>query len=326
VSGLWSFDFWISVGVLAGIYAIFALGLQVQFGFTGLLNFGHVASMTISAYTMAILVIKLHTPLLLAAVTGVALATLFGIAIGLPALRLRHDFFGVATLVFAEIVRYIAINEDELTGGTQGTVNLLGPGKVATFNGSWLTFQGHIQDWLRGIFGDVADENVTMFVIIWLVVFVLILAVEYLVRSPWGRVLKAIREDEDAASALGKNVLSYKLQSLGLGALIGGIAGLFFAFHFSFFGPSDFDPLTTFYAFVIVILGGRGRNWGVPVGAVIFGVIFAGTRFLKFPPLGYLDASERASARLMLVGLILIALMAFRPQGIFGRRAEMMME
>jgi ABC-type branched-subunit amino acid transport system permease subunit len=139
-------------------------------------------------------------------------------------------------------------------------------------------------------------------------------------------VLRSIREDEDAAAALGKNVFAYKLQALAIGAVLGAIAGLFFAFQFSFFSPTDFEPLTTFFAYVIVILGGTARNWGVPVGAVVFGVIFAGTRFLDFPPLSYFDSADRAYLRLVIIGLLLIGLIAFRPQGLFGKREEMVLE
>jgi ABC-type branched-subunit amino acid transport system permease subunit len=139
-------------------------------------------------------------------------------------------------------------------------------------------------------------------------------------------VLRSIREDEDASSALGKNVFSYKLQSLAVGAALGAIAGLFYAFQFSVFSPADFDPLTTFFAYTIVILGGTAKNWGVPAGAIIFGVIFAGTRFFDFPPFSYFDSGERAYVRLIIIGLILIGLMAFRPQGIFGKREEMVLE
>jgi ABC-type branched-subunit amino acid transport system permease subunit len=165
-----------------------------------------------------------------------------------------------------------------------------------------------------------------MLILVWAVAIVLILLLQFVVHSPWGRVLRSIREDEDAASALGKNVFAYKLQALTLGAAVGAIAGLFFAFQFSFFSPPDFEPLTTFFAYVIVILGGTARMWGVPVGAVIFSVIFAGTRFFTFPPFSFLESAQRAYVRLMVIGLILIGLMAFRPQGILGKREELVLE
>jgi ABC-type branched-subunit amino acid transport system permease subunit len=145
-------------------------------------------------------------------------------------------------------------------------------------------------------------------------------------RTPWGRVLKAIREDEDAVASLGKNVFAYKLQALAVGAALGAVAGLFYAWQFSFFSPDDFAPLLTFFAWMIVILGGLGRAWTVPVGAIVFGVIFAGTRFFDFPPFSLLDSTERAYVRLIVIGLVIIGLMMFRPQGIFGSREEMVLE
>ena len=320
-----SADFWAFVGVIAGIYTIFGLGLQIQFGFTGLLNFGHVAFMAIAAYTMAILVVRLGWPLWGAALAAIVTSMAFALLIGLPTVRLRADFLAIATIAFSEIVRLIALNQSGLTGGPQGTINLAGAGTAATYNAEWVGFQNTVRDWLEQGFGDVT-RNQTMLAIVWIVAVLLIVVLQLLVHSPWGRVLKSIREDEDAAKALGKNVFAYKLQALALGAAIAAIAGLFFAFHFAFFSPEDFDPLTTFFAWIVVILGGTAKNWAVPVGAIIFAIIFAGTRFFDFAPFTYLDSADRAFARLVIVGLILILLMAFRPQGIFGKREEMLLE
>jgi branched-chain amino acid transport system permease protein len=317
-----SVDFWTFVGVVAGIFAIFALGLQLQFGIAGLLNFGHVAFMAISAYTMAILIVKAGWPMWAAALVAIATAMAFGVLIGLPTLRLRADFLAIATIAFGEIIRLVALNESDLTGGPQGTINLEGAGTAASYNTEWLSFQSTVRGWLETVFGDVSRDQ-TMLVMVWAVVVVLIVLLQFLVRSPWGRVLKSIREDEDAASALGKNVFAYKLQALALGAALGAVAGLFFAFQFSFFSPQDFDPLTTFFAWIIVMLGGAGRMWAVPLGAVLFSVIFAGTRFADIP---YFDSADQAFLRLILVGLILIGLMAFRPQGLLGKREEMVLE
>jgi branched-chain amino acid transport system permease protein len=326
VSVLTSVDFWAFVGVIAGIYTIFGLGLQIQFGFTGLMNFGHVASMAIAAYAMAILVVKTDMSLWAAAVLGIGAAITFGVIVGLPSVRLRADYFAITTIAFAEIVRYVALNWEELTGGSQGTIALSGPQQAASYNDDWISFQTRVGDWLSPVLGDDPSNDVVMLVIVWAVAIAVILFLQYVIHSPWGRVLRSIREDEDAAAALGKNVFSYKLQSLALGAAVAAVAGLFYAFQFSFFSPGDFEPLATFFAWTIVILGGTARNWGVPVGAVIFGVIFAGTRFFEFAPFTYFDPPERAYLRLVIIGLILIALMAFRPQGIFGRKQDLVFE
>ena len=321
MNALASGGFWAFVGVVAGIYTIFALGLQLQFGFAGLLNFGQVAFMAVGAYTMAILVVKEGWSTWLAAPLGLAAAAAAGLLLGLPALRLRSDYFAIVTIAFSEIVRYVATNEDALTGGSQGTIALGKVGSAAEYNGQWTRFQ----DWVQGRL-HLTSKDTAMLVIVWVVALALLTLVWLAVRTPWGRVLRAIREDEDAAASLGKNVLAYKLQALAIGAALAGVAGLFYAWQFSFFSPDDFQPLLTFFAWMIVILGGLGRVWAVPVGAAVFGFLFAGTRFLDFRPLSALDSADRAYLRLIIIGLVIIGLVLVRPQGILGKRDEMVLE
>ncbi len=321
MNALASGGFWAFVGVVAGIYTIFSLGLQLQFGFAGLLNFGQVAFMAIGAYTMAILVVKEGWSTWLAAPLAVVAAAAAGLLLGLPSLRLRADYFAIVTIAFSEIVRYVATNEDALTGGSQGTIALGKVGEAAQYNGEWTRFQSWVQGRLH-----FSSKDAAMLAIVWAVALVLLTLVWLAVRTPWGRVLRAIREDEDAAASLGKNVLAYKLQALALGAALAGVAGLFYAWQFSFFSPDDFQPLLTFFAWMIVILGGLGRVWAVPVGAAIFGFLFAGTRFLDFRPLSSLDSADRAYVRLIVIGLVIIGLVLLRPQGILGKRDEMVLE
>jgi len=321
MSALASGDFWAFVGVVAGIYTLLALGLQLQFGFTGLLNFGQVAFMAIGAYTMAILVVKEGLSTWLAAPLGVAVAGAAGLLLGVPSLRLRADYFAIVTIAFSEIVRYVATNETALTGGSQGTIALGKVGEAAQYNAQWERFQARVQGWLH-----LGSKDVAMLVIVWSVAVVALTLVWLAVRTPWGRVLRSIREDEDAAASLGKNVLVYKLQVLVLGSALAGLAGLFYAWQFSYFSPDDFQPLLTFFAWMILILGGLGRVWAVPVGAAVFGFLFAGTRFLDFAPLSYLDSAQRAYVRLIVIGVVIIGLVVFRPQGLLGRRDEMVLE
>jgi ABC-type branched-subunit amino acid transport system permease subunit len=321
VSALASGDFWAFVGVVAGIYTILALGIQLQFGFTGLLNFGQVAFMAIGAYTMAILVVKEGWSTWLAAPLGVLAAAVAGLLLGLPALRLRSDYFAIVTIAFSEIVRYIATNQGSLTGGSQGTIALGRVGEAAQYNDEWERFQARVQDWLG-----ISSKDVAMLLIVWMTAIVLLTLVWLAVRTSWGRVLRAIREDEDAASSLGKNVFAYKLQVLAIGSALAGVAGCFYAWQFSFFSPDDFQPLLTFFAWMIVILGGLGRVWTVPVGAAVFGFLFAGTRFLDFRPLSYLSGADRAYLRLVVIGLVIIGLVLVRPQGLLGKRDEMVLE
>jgi branched-chain amino acid transport system permease protein len=321
VSILASGNFWAFVGVVAGIYTILALGLQVQFGFAGLLNFGQVAFMAIGAYTMAILVVKEGWSTWLAAPLAVVAAAVGGLLLGLSSLRLRADYFAIVTIAFSEIVRYVATNETSLTGGSQGTIALGPVGTASQYNGQWSRFASHVQHALG-----FSSSDATMLVIVWTAAVVLLTLTWLALRTPWGRVLRAIRDDEDAAASLGKNTFAYKLQALASGAALAGVAGLFYAWEFSFFSPDDFAPLLTFFAWMILLLGGVGRVWAVPVGAVVFGFIFAGTRFLNFAPFSWFASDQRAYLRLIIVGLVILVLVLVRPQGLLGNRREMVLE
>ena len=141
-------------------------------------------------------------------------------------------------------------------------------------------------------------------------------------RSPWGRVLKAIREDEQIAKALGKNIFWYKLQSFMLGGAIAGIAGSFNAWYISNVYPTNFEPLITFNAWTIVVLGGAGNNVGTIIGAILFSAYYEVTRFV-LPAIIPLDSNRLAAFRIMLIGLILIVLMMWRPQGMLGKKEEL---
>ena len=321
MSVLASGEFWAFVGVVAGIYTILTLGLQVEFGYAGLLNFGHVAFMAIGAYTMAILVVKAGLSTWLAAPISVLVAAAAGVMLGVTTLRLRADYFAIVTIAFGEIVRYVATNEDGLTGGSQGTINLAETGEAADYNVEWQRFE----EWFQGVL-HVGSNDVAMLVLVWTCAVGATALVWLSIRTPWGRVLRSIREDEDAARSLGKNAFGYKLQALAIGSALAGVAGVFYAWQFAFFSPGDFAPLLTFFAWMILILGGVGRAWAVPVGSLVFGVLFAGTRFFDFAPFTWFDSAERAYLRLILIGLVIIGLVMFRPQGILGRREELVLD
>ncbi len=218
-----------------------------------------------------------------------------GGVLSLPTLRLRADYFAITTIAISEIVDYVATNYQSLTGGPLGTTSLGGPLQVTEYNGSWVSFQADVQGWLHDLVGGYANSDFALLVIVWVILLACLLVVTPMVRSPWGRVLRAIREDEDAAAALGKPVYWYKLQSLAIGAGFGAIAGLLYAFEFQNFAPTDFDPLVTFYGWLIVLISGAGRIWAVPVGALIFGFIFSGPHL---PQLQALHLPERGAARL----------------------------
>lgn len=319
--------FWIFVLVTAGIWTIFALGLQMQFGLAGLLNFGAVAMMSISAYTMAICVIRLGLPLLVAAAFGIAMSGVGGLFLALVARRLRGDYFAIATIAFSETLRYVAKNATGLTGGDQGTLALPSEeGGNASYNGEWAAWSGSVQSVIKPVLGSLADREFVMLLLVWVIAIVLLFAVAWLERTSWARVLRATREDDQVPEVLGKNVVRFRTQVLVLGSMLGGLAGVLYALEFSFVQPANFEPLVTFFAWMIILLGGATRVWAVPVGALIFGFIFAGTRFFEFPPFTWLESSDRAYVRLIIVGLVLIAIVMWRPQGILGNRKEMILE
>jgi ABC-type branched-subunit amino acid transport system permease subunit len=311
--------------VIAGIYGIMALGLYVQFSLAGLPNFGHVAFMAVAAYTMAILVVRYETPLALAALGGLAAAVVLALVMGLPALRLRADYLAIATVAGGEIIRYLAMNLPDLTGGPIGSIGMLGPGNIAMFNGGWQAFLDKVRAVVAPLLGGPPTRDAVMAVLVWASLFILIALLHRLERSPWGRVQKGIREDETAVIAAGKNVVAFKMQALILGAILGGLAGLLLAWQIGVFSPDDYGPTLTFYAYLILILGGMNRIWAIPLGAVLFSLLYSGTRFLNFFPLSLFDSGSRAFLRLFLVGGLLVLFMAFRPQGVLGNRSQLLL-
>jgi branched-chain amino acid transport system permease protein len=315
-------DFWVSVGVLAGIYAIVGLGLQLNTGYTGIVNFGMAAFMAIGAYTMAILVLKAGFSFWLSLPLAVGASMLFGVLVGLPSLRLRADYFAIATIAMAEVVRIFAQNARSLTGGNQGLFCKEDDPSVC-YPDAWNSISESIDSFVSNFWSDPPTLFPLLLVILAFVALATV-GLIYLQGSPWGRVLRAIREDEDAALALGKNTLAFKLQSLAIAALLGSIAGFFLALDLRTVHPIDFEPLVTFFAFSVLILGGLANYKGVFVGSVLFWFVLEGTRFIDLPDPPFTE-TRIAALRLAITGLLLIGLMAFRPQGLFGKREEMVL-
>jgi branched-chain amino acid transport system permease protein len=305
-------DFWIGVGVLVATYGIFSLGLQLNVGTTGITNFGQAGFMAIGAYTMGILVVKDDWSWWWAMPAAIAASMVAAILVGLPSLRLRADYFAITTLAFSEIVRYLTDNTRSLTNGSQG---LLG------YSSGWVTLSVRLGRWLNDHGIHVTSFLFPLLLVSWALFIALALLLATVVRTPWGRVLRAIREDEDAARALGKNTLAYKLQSLALSAALAAIAGFVLALNLTLLVPDEFDPVFTIFGFVIVILGGLGSYLGVIVGSVVLMTLLEGTRYVELP----LSADKVAAIRFIIVGAVLILLMAFRPQGIFGNKQEMLL-
>ncbi len=279
------------------IYAILAIGLNVIWGYTGLINIGHVAFFAIGAYSAALLNLAGYN-FFFGLFTGIVLAAIAGILLGIPTLRLRADYLAIVTLGFAEILRLMLLNEIWLTRGPNGIPGISQP--------------------LRHIFP--FNYRAFFLGVVLLALLIVFYLAERILGSPFGRVLKAVREDEEVAMALGKDVFKFKLQSLAIGSAMAGAAGVLFAHFITFVSPEQYESIQTFYVWIMVVLGGSGSNKGSVVGALILISFFESTRFLKDAfdlPVG----PERvAAARLIVVGVMLILLMRFRPQGIFGER------
>jgi branched-chain amino acid transport system permease protein len=312
--------FWLNVGVTAGIYAILALGLQLNVGFTGITNFGQAGFMAIGAYSMAILTVSVGISFWLALPLSMLIAMGFGVLIGLPSLRLRQDYFAIATIASAELVRIVAQNAQSLTHGNQGF--FCNDDQTKCYDDIWaLHTSKTIEGWLQDLGWSDPGSLAPLLLVTLACVLIITVALRATQGTPWGRVLRAIREDEDAARALGKNAFAYKLQSLAISAGIAAVAGWLLALDLATIHPTDFEPLTTFFAYSVLILGGLANYWGVIVGSVILWTVLEGTRFVEI----FQDDNQTAALRFAIVGLVLILLMAFRPQGMFGKKEEMVL-
>lgn len=285
----------IAIGTIATIYVLLALGLTLQYGLTGLINFGHVGFFAIGAYTSALLALA-GVPVALSLAAAAALAALVAWPIGLVALRLREDYFAVVTLGFGETVRLVITSERWLTNGVQGI-----PGIPRLFP----VEQGE------------AGATVTL-IVLCVCCLVAALVLRRVARSPFGRMIEAIRDNEDAVRALGKNPAAFKTRVLALGSALAGLGGGFYAHVITYLSPDQFTALVTFYVWMAMILGGVGRVSGAVLGALLLMAFLEGTRFVRDVLPGVVSEVEMASVRLGAVGLALILFTLFRPQGLVG--------
>jgi neutral amino acid transport system permease protein len=312
----------------AVIFALAAIGLNLHFGYTGLLNFGQVAFMAVGAYGVGITTSYFGGPLWLGILVGMASGVVLGLILGIPTLRLRADYLAIVTIAVGEIIRLIvrAAKLSDITGGSNG-IN----GFANSFQ-SWNPFNNS-QTYGFRLFGRINLEfsgaDVWELLVGWTLVLLGVLLVWKLVNSPWGRVLKSIREDEDAATALGKNVFRFKMQSLILGGSFGTLAGIFFAVQQNAVQPDNYATQQTFFALAAAILGGLARVWGPVLGSMLFWMILSFTENILIEtidngimPEAIMERSQVGPFRFMLVGVTLMLLMIFRPQGILGDKRE----
>jgi branched-chain amino acid transport system permease protein len=315
-----------AVGLETVVFALAAIGLNIHFGYTGLLNFGQAAFVAVAAYGLAIMVSTFGLSLWLGVLTGLAGAVVLALLLGAPTLRLRADYLAIVTIAAAEIVRLLfrSVSLRQYTGGSNG---------LSAFDRDFYA----LNPYPTGRYGigpvDFNERLTWVLTVGWILVAVCCLIVFALMRSPWGRVLKAIREDEDAVRSLGKNVYSYKMQSLVLGGVLGSLAGFILALGRAAVQPDSFGTETTFFAYTVLILGGAARVLGPVVGAMIFWMVLSLTDNLLNQavdngviPTSIMNNTQVGQVRFMLVGIALMLLMIYRPQGIFGDKRELALD
>lgn len=279
----------IDILIFMSIWVILAQSLNVALGFTGLLNFGHIAFFGIGAYTSALLGLA-GCPFVISIFSSAILAMLFGFLLGLPTIRLKEHYLAIATLGFGAIIYDILLNWQGLTRGPFGLPGIPRP----TF------FEGTFSYFLLTL-GIAIISNIIIYIII---------------KSPFGKTLEVIREDELAASAIGINVFKYKLQSLMISAFFAGIAGSLFAHFMTFLDPSSFKLIETIYIILLVVFGGLGSFWGAILGTVILVILPEPLRFLPLPPYTV------GPLRQLLYAVLLIVMILYKPSGLCGKKVK----
>ena len=304
---------------MTAAYALAAIGIAMHFGFTGLLNFGQAAYMLVGAYAFAMANLA-GLGLVPAILLSFAASIVLSLILGIPTLRLRSDYLAIVTIAAAEILRFIVSTTglNDVTGGPQGLSGFakefyaLNPFPVGEY-GFWAWTMDEKGLWVR--------------VVAWSLVILGALFVAQMIRSPWGRVIKGIREDEDAVRSLGKNVYSYKMQSLIIGGLLGTLAGIVFVLPRAV-QPGNYGTGLTFFIWTILLLGGASTVLGPIIGSMIFWVLLSLTEGLLSAGVSsgiitFIQQDQIGGIRFMLVGLGLMLLVIFRPQGIFGNKKEL---
>lgn len=293
----------------ASIFAIVCLGLNLQWGYTGLFNIGVAGFFLVGAYALAILCgpeypmrlggFGLPFPVGLAG--ALLAAALVAWVVGIPTLRLRGDYLAIVTIGIATTLQLVALNEQWLTGGSQGSASIPRP-------------LPHLADSVLG-------RNLLMLAIAALVVIAIYAALEAIVRSPWGRVLKAIREDETAASSLGKHAFAFRLQAFVIGSAIMGAGGALYASFIGFVSPQDFQPMLTFQVWTMLVVGGSGNNKGAVLGALLMWAVWTLSGSLSQQLLPADLQVKGGAAQVVLIGLVLMATLVWRPRGLVGEEA-----
>ena len=285
-----------AVATLVGVRALLTLGLNVQWGLTGLVNLGAVAFFAVGAYTSALLAVG-GVSLLFAWPAGVGVAIAAGAGLAMVALRLREDYLAIVTLGFGEVLRLFLLNEAWLTRGANGVTGIPRP----------------LHAWVG------VHYDLFYLVLVLVAVALVYVALERLRRSPFGRVLRAIREDETVAAVAGKPVFRFKVQAFALGAGVAGLAGILFAHYLAYVEPNMFLPQESLFVWLALILGGSGNNRGALLGSAVLLGLLEGSRFVK-DVIPFLTGVRLAAAQQILVGVVLVVLMIRRPEGLLPEK------
>jgi len=291
-------NYLIAMAVIGGIYALMSLGLNVIWGMAGMVNLGLIGFFAVGAYGTAIASMKFGLPMIAGMAIGTVAAGLAGAGVALITARLRGDYLAIVTLGMAEAVRIVAANTIWLTKGTDGISGIPGP--------------------MRG------QLSPTQFNLLYLVIVTCIVAVVYVLAerlraAPFGRVLRAIRDDEQVAAVAGKHVFAFKIRAFALSAAAIGLAGALYAHYTSYIAPDLFVPLFTLYIKLSLLAGGLGNNRGAIVGAFVVVFFLESTRFV-IPYVPGISAVQGAALREFLIAVLLIVLMRYRPQGLVPER------
>jgi branched-chain amino acid transport system permease protein len=283
-------EYLLHILILIGIYIILSVSLNLIAGYTGLLSIAHAAFYGVGAYVAALMALKLHSPFIVNVICAIILSCLIGASIGLPSLRVRGDYFVIATFAFQVITFSIVNNWVSFTGGPMGLPGIPQP----------------------MFFGLKISSRLGFLVLVGFFCVITLFVTRRIVQSPFGRALKAIREDEIFVQAAGKNVATYKLLVFAIGAGMAALAGVMYAHYITFIDPTSFTVMESILIISIVIIGGAGSLWGPIVGAVVLVVLPELLRFVGLPSL------VAANVRQILYGGLLVVFMMWRPQGFLG--------
>lgn len=284
----------ISIATFVGFFMILALALNLQWGMTGMVNFGVAGFYGIGAYASGLLTVKAGVPVGLAIVVAGGAGWLFGAAVAALTVRLKDDFLAIVTLGFGESMRLVFLNEDWLTNGPRGLPIDVRP------MASW--------------FGREAYSLVYLGLVIAAVAACFAIA-EVLRRAPYGRVLRAIREDDLVAAVLGKPVLRYRVHVFAIGTAMMGVAGALYAHYTQNISPDHFTAFVAIFIWMSVIVGGAGNNTGLLIGAGAVITVLEGSRFLG-DAVPFLESAQVSALRIIVIGTAIILMIRFRPQGL----------